>query len=119
MRLGEFLVERNLALDPARRERQNDEMPLDPPVGVADDGLPESDQFERRNFEAGFLADLAYNRFFQGFAKLDAAARKRIEAMSGRPAAPHDQHAAVAKYRRTDRQIRSRWISPFGGAVAH
>ena len=32
MRLGQFVVEHRLACDPSRRERQNDEMPLDPAV---------------------------------------------------------------------------------------
>ena len=39
MGLRQFLIERNLAGDPARSERHNDEMPLDAPCVVAGNDL--------------------------------------------------------------------------------
>ena len=74
MGFGEFLVERDLAVHPARGERQNDEMPLDPPFRIARDCLTKSDQIDGRNLKSGFLPDFAYDRFLQGLAKLYAAA---------------------------------------------
>ncbi len=105
--------------DPARRERQNDEMPLDAACGIARDGLAKADQLDRRDIERGFLADFADHGLFQRFAELDAAAGQRIEAMGRRPRPAHDQHPAVAEYGGADGEIRPRWISPRAFAAAH
>ena len=62
---GQFLVERNLAGDPARRERQNHEMPFDPAGGIARDRLAIAGERHRLDVEAGFLADLADDGFLK------------------------------------------------------
>src|SRR5436305_7855671 len=119
MRFGEFLAERNLTFDPARRERQYDKMAFDAPRSVACDRLAESDEFERRDCKPGFLAHFADYRLLQRFAKLDHPAGQGMQPVRRRPGPPHDQHPAVAEYRRAHRQIWPRWISPLGLAVAH
>ena len=100
-------------------KRQNDEMPFDPARSVAHDGLTEADQFDRLDFERGLLADFADHRLFQRFAKLDAAAGQRVEAVRGRPRPAYDQHPAVAEYGGADREVRPCWISARVFGVAH
>ena len=63
-------------------------MPLDPARDAAGDGLAEADQLDRLDVERGLLADLANDRLLQCFAKLDAAAGQRIDALGRRPPAP-------------------------------
>src|SRR5215472_5672205 len=94
-------------------------MPLDTPGGIAGDGLAESDQFDRLDIERSLLADLADDGLLQRLAKLDAAARQRIDAFGRRPAARHDEHFAVAEDRGADRQDRPRGISPTVGRLRH
>src|SRR6201984_3041478 len=110
MRFGEFLAQRDLARDPARRKGKNDEMAFDAPGGVARERLAEADQRERGDRKPGFLADFADDRLFQGLAEFHVAARQRIEPVRRRTRPPHDQHPAVAEYRRAHRQIWPRWI---------
>ena len=96
-RLGQFAVQQfRFAGDPARRERQDDEMPLGPAVVAADDDLAVAGQRDRLDRQAGFLVDLALDRLDQGFAAFDDTARQRIETVRRRVGAAHDQHAAVA-----------------------
>src|SRR5262249_20160480 len=116
---GEFRAERDLAADPARRKGKNDKMAFDVSGGVARDRFAEADQRQRRNFKSGLLPDFADDRLLQGLAEFDAAARQRIKSMRWRPRPAHNQHPAVAEYRRAHRQIRPRWISPRVIAIAH
>src|SRR5450755_1621842 len=61
-RLGELVVERDLARDPARRERQDHEMALDLAVAVARNDLAMAREAERLDDEAGLLLHLADDR---------------------------------------------------------
>ena len=78
------LIERNLTRDPARRKRQNDEVPLDPSIGVPQDHLAISGELDRLDFEASLFAHLADHRLFERFAEFDTAARQRIDAVGRR-----------------------------------
>src|SRR5260370_21676268 len=119
MRFGEFLAERNLAFDPVRRERQYDKMTFDASRRIARDRLTKSDEFEWRDRKPSFLAHFADYRLLQRFAQFDHPAGQGMQPVRRRPGSPHDQHPAVAEYRRAHRQIWPRWISPRGLAVAH
>lgn len=110
-RLGQFLVENNVAGDPSRREGENDEMSLDPAFGVARDHLAITGQRQWLDFEARFLADFAGHRLLERFPKLDSAPRQRMEAVGRRQGPAYDQNAAVADDGGTDREIRARWIT--------
>jgi hypothetical protein len=118
LRLGQFIVERNFACDPARGEGENDEVPLDPSGGIALDHLAIACQHERLDFEAGLFADLADHRVNERLTEFDPAAGQGIEAMGGRRGAADDQHPAVAEDGGADREIGPRWINSRFGAVA-
>jgi hypothetical protein len=119
MRLAQLFIERDFAGYPAGGKRQNDEMPLDPALRVARDGLPITGEADRLDYEAGLLHDFANHGLFEGFAKLDAATRQCVKTIrwSARPA--HDQHVPIAEDRRADCEVRTRWISPRSFVVIH
>ncbi len=79
--------------DPARRKRQNDEVPLDPSLRIPRDHLAISGKLDRLDFEAGFFPHLADHRLFECLPEFDAAARQRIEAVRGRLSPAHNEHA--------------------------
>ena len=108
-----------LAREPARGERQDDEMALDLAGGVAGDRLAIAGKPDRLDLERGLLLHFADDRFLQRLAEFDHAAGQGVDAVGGRARAPHDQHPAVADDRGAHGEKWTRRISARVGAVGH
>src|SRR5262249_6600487 len=95
-RLGDLLVGFRLMGAPARREHDDDEMPLGAIVCVARDHLAVGGDVDRLDGDRGLFLDLAPNGFDQGLARFDDSARQRVAVLRRRPRPAHHQDAAVA-----------------------
>ena len=70
-------------------------MPLDPAGAIAGDQLSIAGEPMRLDLKTSFFADLAHDGFDERLTEFDTAAWKSVEALSRRPGASNDQHAAV------------------------
>ena len=98
-----FLVQPRLVSLPARRERHDEIVAA---AARARQHLAPAGQRDDVDLEARFLVDLARQRNMQRFAKLDAAARQRPEAVARRFRALEQQHLAVSENHGADGELR-------------
>src|SRR6516165_1653678 len=95
-RLVEFLVEDRLARAPAGGKAQDDEMPLDPALRIADDGFAKAGERNRFDCQPRLLVHLARHGLRERLADLDHASGQGEQAMGWRACAAHHKYLAIA-----------------------
>ena len=113
-RVVELLVEGGSPASQRAGETQDDEVPLELPLAVANDHLAMTGQRDRLDYERGFLAHFANDRIGQDSPGSTTPPGRRVEIQRRFARAPHHEHLAVADDGGADGQIGTLRISRAG-----